>query len=65
MKIAHFVVAAIACLICAGCARQPGQPDPVSMAKEMTGEFGTFVADVKDEAVERVLDETAGLRGRP
>jgi hypothetical protein len=35
------------------------------MAREMAGEFGTFTVDVKDEVVDRVLDETAGLRGQP
>jgi hypothetical protein len=63
------VIAAIACLVCAGCTspagRAAGQPDFPSMAREMAGEFGTFTVDVKDEVVDRVLDETAGLRGQP
>lgn len=65
MKTVLYVAAASACLICAGCTQQPGKPDLPSMAREMTGEFGTFTVDVKDEVVDRVLDETEGLRGKP
>ncbi len=69
VRIPLAVPAAIACLACAGCTapggRAPGQPDFPSMAREMAGEFGTFTVDVKDEVVDRVLDETAGLRGQP
>ena len=54
--------------MCAGCTSPGGgggeQPDLLSMCREMTGEFGTFAVDVKDEVVDRVLDETAGLTGR-
>lgn len=57
------VFAAAAGLAAPGCAPQPGQPDLLSMAREMSGEFGTFTVDMKDEVVDRVLDETGGLTG--
>jgi len=54
--------------MCAGCTspggRGEGQPDFLSMAKEMTGEFGTFTVDVKDEVVDRVSEGTSALTGR-
>ncbi|MEI6634794.1 MAG: hypothetical protein WCP22_13400 [Chlamydiota bacterium] len=68
MRILLPVVTVSACLMCAGCTSPGGggggQPDLLSMCREMTGEFGTFAVDVKDEVVDRVLDETAGLTGR-
>ena len=68
MKILCAIVMAGACLVCAGCTSPggggAGQPDLLSMGREMAGEFGTFTVDVKDEVVDRVLDETEGLPGR-
>ena len=41
-----------------------GQPDLLSRCREMTGEFGTFTVDVKDEVVDRVSEGTSALTGR-
>ena len=65
MRPTVFVVAACACLLCAGCAPQPGQPDLPTMAREMTGEFLTFTVDVKDEIADRISEGTSAITGRP
>jgi len=68
VRILFPVIVVSACLMCAGCTSPggggEGQPDFLSMAKEMTGEFGTFTVDVKDEVVDRVSEGTSALTGR-
>jgi hypothetical protein len=57
-----------ACLMCGWCTSPGGgggQPDMLSMAKKMAGEFGTFTVEVKDDVVDRVSERTSALTGRP
>jgi len=69
VRILFPIIAVSACLMCAGCTSPGGggggQPDLLSMAREMAGEFGTFTVDVKDEVVDRVSEGTSALTGRP